>query len=154
MPTAEQSQAINRLKATARDLVALISGADGSALRAAPAPGEWSPATVVSHLADAELVYLVRLKLVVAEDRPTLTAFDENRWSERFASLDADAKEALGRWRTLREATLRLIESFEDAEWERTGHHVERGTLSTQGMVELLAAHDRNHLDQIRHALA
>ncbi|MCA1843094.1 MAG: DinB family protein, partial [Actinobacteria bacterium] len=100
MSTVEHSRALDRLKATARDLVSLVSGADNARLRQAPAPGEWPAATVVAHLADAELVYAVRLRMVVADERPLLAAFDENAWAERFGALDTDPRDALARWRT------------------------------------------------------
>jgi hypothetical protein len=154
MPTVEHNRALDRLKATARDLVSLVSGADNARLRQAPAPGEWSAATVVAHLADAELIYAVRLRMVVAEERPLLAAFDENAWAQRFGALDADPRDALARWRTLREANVRLLESLAEDEWSRVGMHQERGVLSVAAIAQLLAEHDRAHLDQIRAALA
>ena len=83
-----------------------------------------------------------------------LAAFDENAWAERFGALDADPRDALARWRTLREANVRLLESLADDEWSRTGMHQERGILSVAAVAQLLADHDRTHLDQIRAALA
>ena len=145
---------VDRLKATARDLVSLISGADAARLRRAPARGEWSPATVVAHLADAELVYAFRLRAIVAEDKPLLAAFDENAWAERFAPLEPDPRLSLARWRAVREATIRLLESLVPAEWDRTGMHQERGIMSAAHVARLLVDHDANHLDQIRAALA
>ena len=154
MSTVEHSRALDRLKATARDLVSLVSGADNARLRRAPAPGEWPAATVVAHLADAELVYGVRLRMVVAEDRPLLPGFDENAWAARFGALDPDPRDALARWRTLRESNVRLLDSLAEDEWARTGMHQQRGVMSVAAIAQLLADHDRAHLDQIRAALA
>ena len=154
MSPADLSSYLERLRTTARDLVSLVSGADPVAMRREPAPEEWSAATVVAHLADAELVWAVRLRLLVAEDRPLLSAFDENAWAERFGDLDEDPRESLQRWRALRESNLRLFDSLVDGEWERSGVHSQRGVLTVAGVVKLLAEHDRAHLDQIRQALA
>jgi hypothetical protein len=109
---------------------------------------------VISHLVDAEQVYGVRLRLMLTEARPLLTAFDENAWVERFGTLDPDHRETLGRWRALREANVRVLRSLTDSEWRRVGVHVERGELTVADVAALLADHDRDHLDQIRAALA
>lgn len=154
MPPADVSAHLERLRTTGRHLVSLVGSAEPSMLRREPEPDEWSAATVVCHLADAELVYGVRLRLIVAEDRPVLTPYDEQAWAERFADLDDDPKETLSRFRLLREANLRLLDALVDGEWERTGVHQQRGVMSVSGTVKLMAEHDRTHLDQIRRALA
>jgi uncharacterized damage-inducible protein DinB len=145
---------VERLRTTGRDLVSLVTGADAAALRREPEAGEWSAATVVAHLADAELVYAVRLRLLVAEDRPMLTAYDENAWADRFGELDEDPRESLQRWRAVRENTVRLIDSLVEGEWDRSGIHPQKGVVTVGAIVRLMAEHDRAHLDQIRRALA
>ncbi|MGH9154050.1 MAG: DinB family protein [Acidimicrobiales bacterium] len=154
MPPAGASAALHRLKATALDLVSLVSGADPVPLRRSPAPGEWSAAVVVAHLADAELVYGVRARMILTVDRPFLPAFPQEAWAARFAGLDADVRDALHRWRALRDANLRLFASAADEEWEREGVHQERGPITLAALAGAMASHDRAHLDQIRAALA
>ena len=154
MPTASPAVVLDRLRATALDLVSLVSGADPGPLRRQPAPGEWSAATVVAHLADAELVYSVRARMMLTTDRPWLVAFAEEAWADRLAPLDADVRDSLQRWRVLRDANLRLFASLDEDEWRREGVHEERGTLTLAGLAELLSSHDRGHLTQIRNALA
>lgn len=145
---------VERLKATARDLVSLVGGAEPARLDREPAPEEWSAATVVAHLADTELVYGERLRRVLTEDRPRMEAFDEEVWAQRFAPLEPGTKEALQRWRSEREATIRILESLSDDEWELVGVHSRRGLLTVAALAEGMVTHDRNHLDQIRRALA
>ena len=154
MAVLEPAVALERLKSTPRELVALLGTAKPDALRRAPAEGEWAPATVVAHLADAELVYSVRIRMALTADRPYLAAFDEEAWVRRFAELEVDAKESLARWRTLRDANLRVLGSLDDAEWKLTGLHAERGEQSVAQIADLLVSHDRAHLAQIRSALA
>ena len=145
---------LERLRTTGRDLVSLVSGADAAALRRAPAPDEWPAAVIVAHLADAELMWGARLRMIVADDRPMLTPFDENAWAERFGDLDKDVRDTLQRWRALRDSNLRLLDSLVEGEWERTGTHPQRGVLSVTALVKSQAEHDRTHLDQIRLALS
>jgi hypothetical protein len=154
MSGSEPAATLDRLRATARDLVSLTSGVDRAVLTRTPGPREWSAAQVVGHLADAELVYAFRLKTILCEDRPHIQAYDENAWSERFARVDEDLKDTLARWRMLREHNVRLLDSLEEAEWRRAGVHAERGEMTIRAVASRMADHDRSHLDQIRRALA
>ena len=151
---ADPKASLDRLRATARDLVALMSGATDARLTKEPAPDEWSPATVVAHLADAELVYSVRLRMIVTGDRPYIPAYDEEAWVNRFAELETDTKAVLARWRSLRDANVRLLESLEDGDWKLTGLHAQRGEQSVAQIAAAIADHDRDHLAQIRQGLA
>jgi hypothetical protein len=150
----DPASSLARLKATARELVALLGTAKEAELRRAPEAGEWSPATVVSHLADAELVYGVRLRMILTGDRPYIPAYDENAWVDRFAELDTDTKETLQRWRHVRDVNLRLFDSLDPDEWRLSGLHAERGELTVAAVAGLMAKHDHDHLDQIRAGLA
>ena len=145
---------LERLRSTALDLVSLVSGVDAARLRRPPAPGEWSAGTVVAHLADAELVYSFRARMILTGDRPFLPAFDEQAWAARCATLDGDVRDTLQRWRALREANVRLFASLDEVEWAREGVHEERGPITLASLADVVAAHDRSHLDQIRTALA
>jgi hypothetical protein len=156
VPILEPSVALERLKSTPRELVALVGTAKPEAMHRSPDgdPDEWSPATVLSHLADAELVYSVRIRMALTADRPYLAAYDEQAWVRRFAELDVDPKETLVRWRALRDANLRLLESLEPGEWKLSGLHAERGEVSIVHIADLMVNHDRAHLGQIREGLA
>ena len=147
-------RALKHLHSTALDLVSLVAGVDAARLRRAPAPGEWSAGTVVAHLADAELVYSVRARMILTGDRPFLTAFDEQAWAARCGDLDGDVRDTLQRWRALRDANIRLYASLDPEEWAREGVHEERGAITLAALVDIVASHDRSHLDQIRTALA
>ncbi len=154
MRTSARALTVERLKATARDLVSLVGAAEPARLNREPAPGEWSAAVVVAHLADAEAVYGVRLRRMLTEDRPMLEAFDEQAWAQRFGPLEPGARDSLQRWRSSREASVRIMDSLSDDEWELVGVHSRRGPMTVTALAEGMVAHDRNHLDQIRRALA
>src|SRR5579859_1141666 len=70
------------------------------------AAGKWSIRHVIQHLADSELVWGWRLRLVLSQDRPTLTGYDQDLWAARLGYDAADAGQALEDFRVLREANL------------------------------------------------
>lgn len=107
----------------------------------------------MGHLADAEMVYGVRIRTALAEPGSTLPAFDEETWADRFGPLDDDPQRAFGRFRVLRESNVAIVESLTEGEWQRVGLHEEFGELSVRELVDRLLRHDAAHLDQIRTAL-
>ena len=118
--------------------------------------GKWSIKYVVQHLADAELATGWRLRLVLAQDRPTLTGYDQDLWSMRLHYDQADVEHALEEFAVLRRANLRLIEAASADDLTRVGVHVERGEQSVELMIRMSAGHDLLHLrqiDRIRHVI-
>jgi len=137
------------LRDTPRALRRAIEGCSAAQLGAPEAPGKWSVAQVLQHLADSELVWGFRLRMVLAADRPALTGYDQDRWAERFHYEEADAAEALDQFTILRRANLRMLDRMTPADLERVGLHSERGEESVAHMIQLDAGHDLLHLRQI-----
>lgn len=113
------------------------------------APGKWSVRHVVQHLADSELVWSWRLRLVLAEDRPTLTGYDQDLWADRLGYDEADAARSMMEFSVVRNANLRLLHRATPQDLKRVGVHVERGDESVEHMMKLYAGHDLLHLNQI-----
>jgi hypothetical protein len=144
---------VDSLRATVPALLSLVRGSQPTAFGRKPKDGGWSAATLIGHLADAELVYGVRIRTALAEPGGTLPAFDEETWADRFGPLDEDPSVSMARFRVLRESNVAIIESLTEDEWQRAGLHEEFGELSVKELVDRLIRHDAAHLDQIRTAL-
>jgi hypothetical protein len=112
------------------------------------APGKWSVAEIVCHLADCELVFGFRLRQTLAEDEPTIQPFDQDKWAATYSGVPAS--EALEVFSALRKWNLRLIRTASPAAAGRKVTHPERGTMTFQTIVETMAGHDLNHLGQLR----
>jgi hypothetical protein len=113
-----------------------------------PAPGKWSAAEIICHLADCDLVFGFRLRQTLAEDGPTIQPFDQEKWAVTYPGVPAS--EALEVFSALRKWNLRLIRTALPAAAARTMTHPERGTMTFQAVVETMAGHDLNHLGQLR----
>ena len=112
------------------------------------APGKWSAAEIVCHLADCELVFGFRLRQTLAEDGPTIQPFDQDKWAAKYSGIPAD--EAIAAFTALRIWNLRMIRDALPGAAARTMTHPERGTMTFQTVVETMAGHDLNHLGQLR----
>ena len=117
-----------------------------------PAPGKWSPAEIVAHLADCELVFAFRLRQTLAEDSPVLQPIDQEKWAATYAGIAA--AEALSVFSAMRNWNLRLFSTALPAAANRPVTHPERGTMTFQTIVETMAGHDLNHLAQLKRLAA
>ncbi len=113
-----------------------------------PAPGKWSAAQIVCHLADCELVFGFRLRQTLAEDGPTIQPFDQDKWAANYSRIPA--ADALATFSALRSWNLRMVRDALPGAAARTVTHPERGTMTFQTIVETIAGHDLNHLGQLR----
>ena len=113
-----------------------------------PAPGKWSPAEIVFHLAACELVFAFRLRQTLAEDAPVIQPFDQEKWAASYPGIAAE--QALQVFNAVRGWNLRLIVSALPAAAGRPVTHPERGTMTFQTLVETMAGHDLNHLGQLQ----
>ena len=126
-----------------------VEGVSHTALRKPEAPGKWSINQVLQHLADSEIVWAWRMRLILAQDRPQLTGYDQDLWADRLHYQDAEPSDALEMFDLLRRGNLRLLERASPADLKRVGVHVERGEESLEHLRRLYAGHDLLHLRQI-----
>lgn len=137
------------LRGTPGELRAAVDQVPPDRLTLPEAPGKWSIRHVLQHLVDTEIVWAWRLRLVLAEERPALTGYDQDLWAERLGYDEAEAGQALDEFSVLRRANLRLLDLATDADLRRVGIHAERGEESVDRMTRLYAGHDLLHLRQI-----
>lgn len=120
-----------------------------AALNTPEAPGKWSAAMVVAHLADSELVTSFRLRMILAHDRPVITPYDQDRWAGALHYHRVSAEASVQRFTVLREANVVLYANATEEELARVGVHGERGEESIDRMRRLNAGHDLLHLRQL-----
>ena len=95
-------------------------------LDAKPGPGRWSTREILHHLADSEMTAAVRLRLLLAQDRPTIHGYDQDQFA-RTLHYDRPHETSLELFRWAREATAELLELLTPEEWLREGTHTEAG---------------------------
>ena len=137
------------LRTTPDAVARVIEGLSSVQLRMPESEGKWSIAQVLQHLADSDLVWGWRMRLILSQDRPTLTGYDQDLWAERLHYADADPAEALETLRVLRRGNLKLIERATPEDLRRVGVHAERGEESAGYLIGLYAGHDLMHLNQL-----
>ncbi|HEY6376405.1 MAG TPA: DinB family protein [Edaphobacter sp.] len=119
---------------------------------APPAPGKWSAREIIAHLADCELVFSFRLRQTLSEEHPIIQPFDQELWAKRYAAYDLAS--ALALFTAARNWNLKYLTTIDETDRHRPTTHPERGTMTFWTIVETMAGHDINHLQQLERITA
>ncbi len=136
------------LSSTPATLESLAEAIGPTRIGLAPAPGKWTPAEILCHLADCEIAFSFRLRQTLAEDNHTIQPFDQDRWATLYPSITA--QQALAAFAALREWNLILIRTAPTSAAGKRVTHPERGAMTFQTIVETMAGHDINHIQQLQ----
>ncbi len=131
-------------------LAVVLTGVFGEEEDFVPAPGKWSARQIVAHLADSELVVAHRLRQVIAEDNPTLVAYDQDAWTANLDYARRKPKQSLETFRRLRSENYELLKGLPESGFERAGNHTENGRITLLGLLEEDANHAESHARQLQ----
>lgn len=135
-------------------LLERVGGLELATLQQPEAPGRWSVAQVLAHLADVEIAMGWRARILLTQENAPLQGFDESAWMERFDGAHADPFEALQTFGALRRWSLPVWGRVTAADLARTGIHSERGPESFETLRRMAAGHDLRHRRQVERILA
>lgn len=122
-------------------------------LDASPAPGRWSVREIVHHLGDSEMNAAMRLRLLLAEDRPAIKGIDQDEFARRL-HYDRPYVSSLEAFRWARQSTVEILVRMSPEEWAREGTHSEVGEFGVETWLRTYAPHAHRHARQIREARA
>jgi hypothetical protein len=128
------------------DLRMAVRGLEPEDLLSFPVPGTWSIQQIVIHLLDSELVHADRIKRIIAEDKPSLLAFDENRWVKNLFYEDQSVDDAVTIVELNRRNLARVLKKLPSDAFKRTGIHSERGPLTLEDLVTTAVSHLKHHI--------
>ena len=137
------------MRDTPAKLSALVKRLDKKRLGKRPAPGKWSIAEIITHLADTEIVAGWRLRMILSTNGAPIQGFDQDSWASTFNYGRQDTRQALEVFRVLREYNLALLKSVPKPRWENHGVHQERGKETARHILRMYAGHDLNHVSQV-----
>src|SRR6202049_1263648 len=132
--------------ATPKKLERLVSRASRSRLRKQPAPGKWSAAEILAHMADTELVFGYRIRTILGAPGTPIQAFDQDKWAQAMSYGKSDPRKSLERFAAFRKANLDLLKSLSPAQRKYHDMHSERGEESIETIARLCGGHVIHHL--------
>jgi uncharacterized damage-inducible protein DinB len=108
------------------------------------AQGKWSIKEVVGHINDAERIFAYRLLRIGRGDQTPLASFEQNGYIH-MGNFDArQLKDLLDEFSAIREATIALVRSLDDAAWLRRGVASQK-EITTTALAFIIAGHVRHH---------
>ncbi len=133
---------------------ALVSHLNYEQLTTAYLEGEWTVAQNVHHLADTQSQLFFRVKKMLLENIPAVQPFEQDDWATTPEATSVDVASSISILRGLHFRWADLIESLNQDQWIRAGHHPETGTITVAGVSAYAAEHGYRHLEQINKTLA
>jgi hypothetical protein len=151
MPAHElEHPALDQLAATPEILRILMAGVTDEIAVRKPAPGRWSLAEVLEHLAHIEgHMFRARLDQILAADGALVEPYDEKEFDEAGTYSGNDPEESFAHWEEQRESAVELIRTLDQTRLKRTGRHPEYGTFTLENLLNNWVCHDLGHVRQI-----
>jgi hypothetical protein len=138
---------------TPKRLAQLVHGVPKRTLMRRPRKDKWSVGEVLAHLAETELLFGFRLRMVLSKNGTPIQAMDQEAWARVSKYRTADPDRSLEMFTVLRENNLVLLVSLPRRMWSHYGLHEERGRETVRRMAQMMAGHDLNHLRQVESIL-
>lgn len=132
------------------EVVKSLEGFPADNLTAHPIEGKWSACEIVQHLADSEMTSAIRIRKLIAQDRPAIESYDEAAFAVRLKYNERDVQPALNALRGARSTTTQLLRMLTEEDWKREGSHPEHTSYTAEDWLRIYAAHAHNHAAQIR----
>ncbi len=122
--------------------------------------GKWPVRVLLGHLADAEVVFVGRMRRVVGEDGPLFEVWDENAYVDRGMYAGSDRGDGtaaavvtrpqpvgafIAAVHTLRRWTGEWLGSLREDCWKRTAMHPQRGQQTLRTVLEYDVRHLEHH---------
>lgn len=149
METAQRQELIARYSQGYEAVMAALDGVTEAELDARAAEGQWTVREIAHHLCDSEMTSGIRLRRLLAEDRPVIAGYDEEEFARRL-HYERPIASSLEVLRAVRASAATLLAALSEAEWAREGTHSESGAYSVTDWLMIYAAHAYDHADQIR----
>jgi hypothetical protein len=127
-----------------------VAGVSEEESKFVPAPGKWTIRQIARHLTDTEIVVGMRLRQMIAEDRPLMATFDQDLWADHLRYNDCDVFDSVRKFRVLREDMSDVLETLPAGVFDRVGLHPERGTGTLGEWVSRFGTHVEKHAGQIQ----
>ncbi|AKD05320.1 YfiT family bacillithiol transferase [Pontibacter korlensis] len=143
-------QSIAEISAFPQRLRSEVEHLSEAQLNTAYRPGGWTIRQVVHHCADSHMNSLIRFKLALTEDKPTIKPYYEDRWAELADSKNMPIAPSLKMLEGIHERWTVLLNALTQEQLKRVFVHPEHGKeFSLEESIGSYAWHCNHHLAHI-----
>ena len=127
-----------------------VQNLDAAQLDTAYREGGWTVKQVVHHVADSHMNSLIRFKLGLTEDNPTIKPYDENEWVKLADTQNLTVNVSLTLLHALHIRLHELLKNMSRTDLDRTLFHPEhKKEFTLWEFLGLYAWHGRHHTAHI-----
>ncbi len=145
------SQWINTIKNLPAKLAAELDGVSDEILDTPYREDGWTVRQVVHHICDSHMNALIRVRLALTEDNPTIKPYDEAAWAEMADYSAVSVTDALTFIRILHAKWVAILDSMTEEDFSKTFFHPEGNiNYSLIKATAMYAWHSDHHLAHIQ----
>jgi len=115
--------------------------------------GGWTVRQLVHHIADSHMNAVMRVRLALTEDWPTIMLYDEKAWA-MLHDYEGPVEWSLELIESLHARWVMLLQSLSGEQWQRGFKHPKMGPMTIEIATLLYAWHSRHHVAHITHLRA
>ncbi|MBZ5589746.1 MAG: DinB family protein [Acidobacteriia bacterium] len=149
MTKKQRAKLIKQYAAGYDEVLRALEGFPAGKLTARPFRGKWTAAEIVHHLADSEMTSAIRLRRLLAEERPVIHGYDQDAFAARLRYNERDIVPALEAFRAARTTSVQLLDAMTASDWARQAWHTDGGAYGPERWLQIYAVHAHNHAAQI-----
>jgi len=149
LETRQRAAAAARRIEEGRRRLEAIARLDAATLSRRYAPGKWSGAELLAHLADSDHVHYYRFLKVVAEEGVPIVPFDQDRWVVELRAAERPPAVSMASIAAARAGLAHYLATLPDEALVRSTLHPESGRMSALDLAERVANHGLHHLEQL-----
>lgn len=146
---ADRAESIARMTALPSALAAAISGLSADEQDLPYRDGGWTVRQLVHHVADSHMHALIRLKLALTEDEPTIKAYDQDAWVLLADVRDVSPLVSVALLAATHERMTAVLRAMKPEQFSRTFMHSENGRMTIDHLVGMYAWHGDHHVAHI-----
>lgn len=114
-------------------------------------PDGWSALQLIHHISDSHSQALVRIKLALTENQPTIKPYHQQKWGELADSLIANPETALSIIEGVHAKWQIILENLKTEEWDNTFIHPEyQDPFTLNSATALYVWHGEHHFAHLQ----
>ena len=147
---ADRTEWIQALKTLPNDIKTVINSWNEDQINTAYRPEGWTVSQLIHHIADSHINSIVRFKLGLTEDNPTIKPYAQAKWAELSDVKQLSHEISLSILDGVHKRFVCLLENMTDEDYERTIFHPEMNvTMSLHALLAMYGWHSKHHLAHI-----
>lgn len=140
---------LSLLESQVADLRALLANTPESVAHLAYAPGKWTLAESLLHVADTERVFAYRALRIGRGDKIPLSGFDQDAWVPESRAANRTLSDIMTEIEAVRDSSIALVRSLDDTAIQQIGT-ASGAAISVRALVWMMAGHFAHHLEITR----